>query len=359
MKRLFVFLLLFVTSGSICIVSAQDNKKSKSWDYWNDRITINGYAQIVYQYDSYDTCKQGPFNSFNIYRAMLTTKIEPVNHLYIGFMADLSKFKPHELYAEYRPMKFFGIKFGQFKTPFSLENNLSPSVLEIITGAKSVKYLAGMDGSDDCFGTGAGRDLGLEISGSFLKVGKDNHPLFKYRIGVFNGEPFNTKETNNHKDISAMLSISPVAGFDISGSVYFGQATARVDNSYGAFSKGEQYRRDRWSIGVKLDRGPVAFRSEYLEGLDANVKSRGAYATLLGRTCKYIDVVTSVDYLNKNCKVNDWQCTYTCGVQWNIYYRCRLQIQYAYWQRPVNERNDKTSSIPSSHWVFAQLQVGF
>ena len=361
-------ILTLILTAAACISSSaatdtlstvtDDRKDSKLVRFLSEKVSVSGYAQAGYQYDTYDMAHEGAFNKFNLYRAMIIADIKPIRHLDLYFMADVSKFKLHELFIRYNPVDAFYIRLGQYKTPFTIESNMSPSVLEIIKGAQAVQYLAGIDGSDVCFGGGAGRDLGLEVGGAFLKIGKDNRNLIEYRVGVFNGEPFNTAETNNRKDVVASLALRPMSILKLHGSVYIGEGTAKTDSPYGSLKAGETYRRDRWSAGLELKAGPVYLRSEYMEGLDASVRSRGAYATLTGSPAKFLDIVASVDYLDRNIGLYDWQCNYIIGLQWNIYRKCRLQAQYAYQQRSPNSKGIY-KDIPSSHMIVTQLQVGF
>lgn len=358
LKRLACIAAAAMVCGSINAAEkpqeASDAKKNTFRDYILERTHLSGYGQAGWHYDSYDAARGGAFNAFDLYRAMFVVSMEPVDKLYIGFMADIVNFKLHEYYGEYRPFSFLKVKFGQFKTPFSIENNMSPSVLELIRGSAPVQYLAGINGSDACFGAGAGRDLGLMVSGDFLPAGRDRHFLFGYSVGVFSGEPFNTKETNRYKDIAAMLSVSPLKNLKFVGSFYSGMGTARADSPYGVFVQGDVYRRSRWSAGFDWKTGPVYARGEYLEGVDADVRSRGAYLTLTGHTCRFLDVIASADYLDTNISVGDWQCNYAAGLQWNIARKCRLQLQYIYQHRAPEHR-----AGPSSHLVVSQLQLGF
>lgn len=354
------FLLTFSMLFAVSSAAFSDTKTEGEglWDYFKDRIQISGYAHGGFQYDTYDLNAKAAFNRFNLTRGMLIARVEPIDGLYLRFMCDVVKFNLHELYAEYRVCDWFQIRFGQYKTPFTLESNISPSVLEIIQGAQAVQYLAGINGSDACFGAGAGRDLGLMAKGEFLNVGHDSHKLFAYSIGVFNGEPFNVRETNNSKDLSAMLSVSPVKGLKFAGSLYWGTATAKAENAYGAFAEGDTYRRSRWSAGLDFRRGPVYVRSEYLEGKDADIRSRGAYATLSASACRWLDIIASVDYFDRNLSLGDWQIDYIVGLQWNIARKCRLQLQYVYQQRNPAAKG-VLSGVPSSHLVISQLQIGF
>lgn len=340
------------------VAGSNEPKSGKLLRFLSEKVSVSGYAQAGYQYDTYDMAHEGAFNKFNLTRAMIIADIEPIRHLDLYFMADLVKFRLHELYVRYCPAEAFYIRIGQYKTPFTIESNMSPSVLEIINGAQAVQYLAGIDGSDICFGGGAGRDLGLEIGGAFFKIGQDRRNLFEYRIGVFSGEPYNTAETNNRKDVVASLALRPASILKLHGSAYIGEGTAKTDNPYGAFMAGDTYRRNRWSAGLEIKTGPVYLRSEYMEGTDASVKSRGAYATLTGSPAKLLDIIASVDYLDRNIALNDWQCNYIIGLQWNIYRKCRLQAQYVYQQRSRGSKGIY-SGIPSSHLFITQLQVGF
>ena len=68
--------------------------------------------------------------------------------------------------------------------------------------------------------------------------------------------------------------------------------------------------------------------------------------------------MASVDYLDRNIALSDWQCNYIFGLQWNIYHKCRLQAQYVYQQRSKDSKGIY-SGIPSSHMIITQLQVGF
>ena len=326
-------------TDSLSSGTQKDSKGGKLARFLSEKVSVSGYAQAGYQYDTYDMAHNGAFNKFSLNRAMIIADVKPIRHLDLYFMADVSKFKLHELFIRYNPVDAFYIRLGQYKTPFTIESNMSPSVLEIIKGAQAVQYLAGIDGSDVCFSAGSGRDLGLEAGGAFLKVGQDKRNLIEYRIGVFNGEPSNSF-------------------LKLHSSVYIGEATAKADSPYGTFKAGDTYRRNRWSTGLELKAGPVYLRSEYMEGLDATVRSRGAYATLTGSPAKFLDIVASVDYLDRNISLHDWQCNYIIGLQWNIYRKCRLQAQYVYQQRSKDSQG-VFSGVPSSHMIITQLQVGF
>lgn len=323
----------------------------------SEKVNLSGYAQTEYSYSSmdlsYDPDGDGignPRNAFKINRIMLILDVDLTSRLKMYTMYDIAKANLHEIWGEYTFHRAFKVKFGQFKNPFSIESNMSPSVVEQIRGSQAIQYLAGINGTDVCFGATAGRDLGLQASGSFLKV-RDDHDLFTYRIGVFNGQGINMVDANNYKDAAGSLAVNPLKNWKIMGSFSIGHGHARADNPYGAFKAGDDYVRNRWGVGTEYTSKYISFRAEYLEGKDADITSRGAYALANVHVLPFLDVILSYDYLNRNVAVADEYMDYIAGVQWNFYRKCRLQLQYLRQER-IRLRN-------SSDMFIAQLQVGF
>ena len=107
----------------------KDSRDSKFLRFISEKVTVSGYAQAGFQYDSYDIAQDKAFNKFNLSRAMIIADIEPIKHLDLYFMADLVKFRLHELFVRYRPVDAFYIRLGQYKTPFSIESNMSGRML--------------------------------------------------------------------------------------------------------------------------------------------------------------------------------------------------------------------------------------
>ena len=82
-------------------------------------------------------------------------------------------------------------RIGEFKVPYTIENELSPTTVELINCySQSVCYLAGVSGSDKCYGMTSGRDIGMMIHGKLF------HDLLQYKFAVMNGQGLNTKDKN-------------------------------------------------------------------------------------------------------------------------------------------------------------------
>lgn len=314
-----------------------------------EHVDLSGYGQFGYTYNSYEPGTGKPANTFDIKRIMFVANAEIIKNLTVGFMFDFSTAKPHEYWGEYRVCDAFKIKGGQFKVPFTIESNLSPANLEIISGARSVQYLAGIDPSDICYGGNAGRDLGIMAYGSFIPY--KTWKFMEYRIGVFNGQGYNQRDRNRYKDIVGMLTLQPLKEMSLVGSFYLGHGYAIEDNLFGAFRAGENYRRNRWSIGTEINTAPVYIRAEYLEGKDAYVKSQGAYAVASIHVHPKWDIIASYDYFDMNKAADARHTNYILGAQWKFFRRCRLQAQYVYQNRGKDHHG--------SNLVMTQLQLGF
>lgn len=340
--------LLFAQSGT----QSGTEKKSTAdevIDKIMSHVSLTGYAHIGYAYNDYDPSSGKSTSSMEITRVMFTPMINVTDKLRLFMMYDFSKPTLHELWGEYAFCEAFNLRAGEFKSPFTIESNTALSVLEQIRGTQAVYYMAGIDGSDGCYGPYAGRDVGIMAHGSFLKV--NGHNLFGYSLGLFNGQGINQKDKNKHKDVSGMLSVFPVKDWRIVGSFYIGKGHAEKDNPYGAFLAGEDYTRNRWSVGTEYDCRFVKVRSEYLRGKDETIDSHGGYVMANVHLHPKLDLILSYDYLDKNIKVGDKQNNYLVGMQWKFYKKCRLEMQYL--------RQDRKEGLKDSNLFLTQLQIGF
>ena len=146
-----------------------------------------------------------------------------------------------------------------------------------------------------------------------------------------NGQGINKKDKNNQKDIVGSLLLHPIKGLSVGGSFVKGKGHANALSEINPdIAVGENYTRNRWSVGASLKSKPIDLRTEYLAGKDGKVKSEGYYATLSAHALPKFDVVASFDYLDKNKDMDLKQNNYVIGVQYWFYPKCRLQAQYTY-----------------------------
>src|SRR5581483_79029 len=172
-----------------------------------------------------------------------------------------------DVYTAYRVADFLKITAGQFKVPLSYESLVSDSQLDFIDRSQTVEALAGR--SKDIIGNQNGRDLGLQINGSFAKL--NDHYLFDYTLGLFNGAGYNTTtDNNNYKDLAGRVAIHPIKALSFGGSLYEGE-----DVPAGSV---KSQVRNRYGFDGQFISGPFSFAAEYLHGTDGAVNRDGWYA---------------------------------------------------------------------------------
>ena len=226
-----------------------------------------------------------------------------------------------------------------------MENPLSPTQLELIdVYSQAVLFLAG-EGPDPLNGANYGRDLGMMIYGDLLK-GK-----LHYELAVMNGQGINRKDGNSDKDLIAKLEVKPINELRLVASAQKGRGHAVGTAAWNPDIKvGDDYRRDRISVGAEWKSPALSVRTEYLAGKDGDVCSRGAYLTTCVPVAKNLDLVASADYYDHNTDMDYSQTNGTVGMQYWFYKKCRLQLQYTRcWSKFQNDYN----------WLQAQVQVAF
>ena len=249
----------------------------------------------------------------------------------------------------------FTVRLGQFKHSFSMENPLSPTMLELIdVYSQASLFLAG-EGPDPLNGVNYGRDMGLMVFGSLFS----NHLL--YELAVMNGQGINRRDGNNYKDLIAKLDFRPVDGFRVVCSAQKGKGHAVGTAAWNpGVALGDDYTRDRVSVGAEWKMpttagaqsasGGVSVRGEFMAGKDGDVNSRGGYLTGCVPIGKGVDIVASADYFDRNTDMDYAQTQLTGGIQYWFFKKCRLQLQYT---RTFSDFQD------DYNWLQAQVQVAF
>ena len=269
MKNTFLLtLVLLLASGNL---NAQEKKEgmtvNKVVNTLKERITLAGYAQLGYTYD--DAAKKT--NTFDIKRIIFMAHGRITDRWTCDFMYDFyNGGMLLEVYTDYQILPGLKARIGEFKVPYTIENELSPTTVELINCySQSVCYLAGVSGSDVACGMTSGRDIGAMIHGGLL------NDLLYYKLAVMNGQGLNIKDKNNQKDIIGNLMVNPLKWLSVGGSFIKGTGHAVADSEITGIPAGENYTKNRWSIGGIITASPFSLRSEYLAGKDGTVKSDG------------------------------------------------------------------------------------
>lgn len=323
------------------------------------KLTLFGYAQT-----QFDMTKTGPEtkNSFSMTRIILMANAELTRKLSFFLMVDVASTQApkhlHEYYAQYAFMPELKVRVGQFKTPYTLENIISPTLLGTVNLNEGTRYMAGIAG-DPLYGNYVGRDLGAMITGDAIKA-RDGHYYLNYSVGVFNGAGMNLRDNNKHKDVVAMLNVLPTKDITLSGSFIIGKGNAQADDMFGTIAQGTDYTRNRWSVGAEAKWKPLKLRTEYMGGKNGDIKNRAFYAELWCRLFRNFDIVLDYDYLDKNTALSKdareampaWTRTnnYLVGLQYWVYKACRISTQFIF--------SDRNIGPDTKSWL-TQFQIAF
>jgi predicted porin len=194
-----------------------------------------------------------------------------------------------------------------------------------------------------------GRDLGLAI------FGETNDGKFRYEAQVMNGQGINKKDGNKEKDFIGRLEYRPVKGLNLVATGQIGRGHAIANSPYNPdIHDGDNYKRNRWTVGFDYKSKDFNVHGEYLEGKDGNATSRGAYVTGAVPLYKGLEFVGSYDFFNFNTNLGMDQHKAIAGLQYWFFKKCRFQVQYVYKSAYVA---NGVFTHGASHQVMAQMQV--
>jgi phosphate-selective porin OprO/OprP len=301
-------------------------------------LQISGLIQARYQGFEQTTAN----NAFDLHRARLDAKGSITDQwsyeLYTEFAGSP---KLIDAYTSYKFADYLKFTAGQFKLPFSNENLVADSQLELIDRSQGVEALVSR--SKDVIGNSLGRDIGIQVSGNFAKV--NELYLFDYAFGVFNGAGYDvTTDNNNHKDISARLGIHPIKNLDFGASLYEGEDIAT--------GKTLTQARNRYGFDGRYIIGPLSINAEYIHGTDASIQRAGWFAQAGYYLIPQIQLVAKYDtYDPNNVITTDRSNIYTGGVNFVFNKWTRLAVDYL-------DKREQVTQI-KNNILEAQLQVAF
>lgn len=342
------------TQSDAGVLNPQTQRPAEAYPDWMEdlasRIQLHGYAQGGFNYNHAGGVDA---NTFEIKRVIFWANAQITDRWSFLFMHDFSSVV-QEYYTDYRLTnnKALTVRLGQFKNGLTYENILSPTSQEAIdVCADGVAYLSGC-GSDPLLGVQYGRDLGLSL------FGETNNGKLCYRLDVMNGQGINKKDLNPEKDFIGRLEWKPVRGLSLVATGQLGRGHAVSKSLYNPdITVGQDYRRNRWTVGFAYKSSSLNLHGEYLEGKDGDATSRGAYLTgnvpiVQGK----FDLVGSYDFFNFNTDLHMHQHKAIAGFQYWFYKQCRFQVQYVYKNAFVQ---NGMFHHGANHAVMCQMQVRF
>ena len=305
-------------------------------------MQLSGYSQVRYQFFNENGKKDG----FDIRRARLDLKGSVTPIFSYRVQADLAdKPKLIDAYGEIKLADYFSITAGQFKIPFSLENLTSSNKLEMIDRSQVVEALVAR--GKDVIGNQNGRDIGIQVSGTFIKI-KDL-PLVEYRIGIFNGSGINVADTaNEDKDIAGRLIFTPVKGISFGGGFYNGW-----DKAIKPDVAGKSQVRNRYGVEFSYVLSRFSLKGEYISGKDGKTNRAGWYIqTGYFIVPQKLQILGKYDLYDPNTSTPDNISTnYVFGANYNFNNWSRLQAFYTI-------RQEEGPAI-DNNYISIQYQIGF
>lgn len=337
-------------SGMSC--RAQDSLNvAKLGNTLLQRIKITGYARASY------TCNDpyAPRNLFKVYRAQILARATIDRHFDATLLYDFAAPRLNDLYVDYHLSPYVNFRVGQFKTPFSIENECG-SINGLIFTASQITYYTICGTDSMMMPASAGRDNGIKLYGNISPY------HIHYDIAVMNGEGRNRPERNPQKDVSMKVSFYPTSSLMLSASYL--QGTGRVHVVPDAirpeeyhptfapqlcgFKSNGNFARSRYAVGGLLNTKPLWMLSEFMHGKDAESTFEGCFATgAVQGVLTNFDLLFAYDWL-LNYKDNEHR--YTVGFQYWFYPRCRFQFAYS---------RDEYHQSPDKNEILAQVQVRF
>ncbi|MCL1933328.1 MAG: OprO/OprP family phosphate-selective porin [Candidatus Azobacteroides sp.] len=345
-KQLTITLCALMTIGMLYAQGNESKIQKYKKAFQSEAFQLSGYGQLMYNVNEYperSITTEVANNSIDIVRAFLfaTGKLGANNQFGYMLMYDFGpNAKLYELYGEWLPSKAINVRFGQFKTPFTIENPISLSRIETINPSRLVAAMIGSTGDynqwdpDGRSVAKTGRDAGLQLSGFLFPTG--DFSRIEYYAGLFNGTGINVKDNNNHKDFIGTAYFYPIKAFKFGGSFYSGKLPAYLQTQ-GHLPEDNNLNTNRWTVGAEYKGTQLYGRSEYISAKDGGIKRNGCYGLLLW---KFIPNQWEVlgkydyykyDYYNSDTEVkNNHIGDLTFGVNYYFAYLSRIQVNYIY-----------------------------
>lgn len=303
-------------------------------------LQISGLVQARYQ--GFE--QSGVNNSFDLRRVRLDLRGNVTDSwsydVYTEFAG--TGVKLVDAYVSYKAGDYLRFSAGQFKIPFSLESLISDSQLEFSDRSQVVEALVSR--SKDVIGNSNGRDIGIQVNGSFGAI--DDYYLFDYAFGVFNGAGYDvTTDNNNRKDYGGRLTIHPVKNLAVSADFYNGLG------NYGTPATNQ--KRNRTGFDARYVWNGLSLTAEYDEGTDGTIKrsgwyAQGAYFVLPKRLQLAVKYDTYDPTQTKTTDRSNW---YIGGFNYFFNDWTRLTIDYSY-------RREQVTQV-KNNLLNAQLQIVF
>jgi len=305
-------------------------------------IKLSGYTQVRYQ--QFD--ETGKINSTDVRRSRFSFQGDITPYWSYQFQVDFAGgARLLDAAADFKPFEYLNISAGQTKIPLSFESQMSDNKTEANDRSQVVEALVSR--GKDVNGNHNGRDLGIALYGSFLKINDKNR--IDYRFGVYNGEGINVNDSNNAKSSAGRIIAHLIKGLDVGASYYSGWD--RFSTAKGEPNTNQQ--RSRYGFEFNYDYKRLYIRGEYLQGKDGTFSREGWYLQSGYFMLKNkVQLLAKYDVYDPNkSKANDMSTRYVIGATWFFNNYAKLAVNYNF--------NEEEGSSIKNNYTSIQFQIGF
>lgn len=318
-------LLLIVALMTTCLAAEAQTTGEKVKAFADKHLKLSGYLQGGFEWNQ----ANDPETTFYLRRARVSLSGDAAKEkidyrLQVDFAGSP---KICDLYIRYKPLNELNLQLGQYKLPFSLENELyGPTKFEFIEYSYLTTYLVRNNTKYDGI-SATGRDMGFQLYGGFFE--RDGYSILNYNVGVYNGAGINCKDNNSSKDFVARLIVKPIKGLSISGSYMYSETV---------FDGIEYMKSPRWSVGAIYDVRHWIARTEFAQA-DFGGNTTNAFYALAGYHFeKPWTVAARYEFIDDELNVLDEQRV-TIGGVYKPYKFLRLQLNYSYTMNAKLQKN--------------------
>lgn len=255
--------------------------------------------------------------------------------------------------------KEFSVKAGQFKRAFTFEDPYNPFDVGVGDYSQLTKKLSGF--SDRIGGEASnngGRDLGVQVQGDVLPIGKDKHPLIHYQAAVYNGQGINGWDKNKDKDLMGTIQFRPIKDLYIGVFGWTGNYTKDgITTDRNRFDFGVKYESD-WTVRAEYARSWGYKLSEYAspgvvktEAAALGKEADAFYATVGIPCTKWLKAYVKYDLYRDYASTDYMNSIYSAAFNFKFTKNLYFQAQYNFVDGKTLDKHNKYSQLWAEMYV--------
>lgn len=310
-------LLLSVAMFAICATATAQTTGEKVKEFADKHLRLSGYLQGGFRFDELGG------STFYLHRARVAVTGDFLKEkfdyrLQVDFAGSP---KITDLYVRYKPFNALNVEIGQFKLPFTVENEqYGPTTVEFIDYSYVTTYIARNNAMYDGIAS-TGRDIGLQLYGGFIQ--RDGYSIINYNLGVFNGSGINRKDADKSKELIARLMIKPVKGLSV------GAAYMAILGKDRIFDDSRVANSPRWAVMAIYDLNSYVARAEFAQADFHGITTNAFYAMAGYRFTKEWSLAARYEFIKDELTILN-EDRITAGVAYQPFNFLRLQFDASY-----------------------------